>query len=109
MTIKKLATVSLAATLVVLSYSLTPVVQKASAGLGPAPAATAATSVASGGSNAGGWIVGGIFISVASIITCAMIVGFQEDREMTLEEALLSGAVPLGCLLREELGVDGTP
>lgn len=55
--------------------------------------------------SSGGWIIGGIFISVASIIACAMIVGAEEDREMTLEEALLSGAIPLGCLLREELGV----
>lgn len=56
-----------------------------------------------GGSSAGGWIVGGIFISVASIIACAMIVGSEEGREMTLEEALLSGAIPLGCLFREHL------
>lgn len=56
-----------------------------------------------GGSTAGGWIVGGLFVSVASIIACAMIVGSEEGREMTLEEALLSGAVPLGCLFREHL------
>lgn len=56
-----------------------------------------------GGSSAGGWIVGGLFISVASIIACAMIVGSEEGREMTLEEALLSGAIPLGCLFREHL------
>jgi len=56
-----------------------------------------------GGSSAGGWIVGGIFVSVASIIACAMIVGSEEGREMTLEEALLSGAIPLGCLFREHL------
>lgn len=63
-----------------------------------APAAAAATT-----STAGGWIIGGLFFSVASIITCAMIVGAQEGREMTLEEALLSGAIPMGCLLREQL------
>lgn len=56
-----------------------------------------------GGSSAGGWIIGGLFISVASIIACAMIVGAEEGREMTLEEALLSGAIPMGCLLREQL------
>lgn len=56
-----------------------------------------------GGSSAGGWIIGGLFVSVASIIACAMIVGSEEGREMTLEEALLSGAIPLGCLLREHL------
>jgi hypothetical protein len=56
-----------------------------------------------GGSSAGGWIIGGIFVSVASIIACAMIVGSEEGREMTLEEALLSGAIPLGCLFREHL------
>ena len=58
-------------------------------------------AVAGGGSTAGGWIIGGLFVSVASIITCAMIVGSEEGREMTLEEALLSGAIPLGCLFRE--------
>lgn len=57
------------------------------------------------GSTNGGWIIGGLFISVASIIACAMIVGAEEGREMTLEEALLSGAIPLGCLFREEFGV----
>lgn len=56
-----------------------------------------------GGSSSGGWIIGGLFISVASIIACAMIVGSEEGREMTLEEALLSGAIPLGCLFREHL------
>lgn len=71
----------------------------AEAAVAPAQPAAAATSTA------GGWIVGGVFISVASIIACAMIVGAEENREMELEEALLSGAIPLGCLLREELGV----
>lgn len=61
------------------------------------------TTGGEGGSSSGGWIVGGLFISVASIIACAMIVGAEEDREMTLEEALLSGAIPLGCLFREHL------
>lgn len=56
-----------------------------------------------GSSSAGGWIIGGLFVSVASIIACAMIVGSEEGREMTLEEALLSGAIPLGCLFREHL------
>lgn len=65
-------------------------------------------SGSSAGSSAGGWIIGGLFFSVASIIVCAMIVGAEEDREMTLEEALLSGAIPLGCLFREELGVSPT-
>lgn len=63
----------------------------------PVAAATSSTS--------GIWIIGGLAFSVASIIACAMIVGAEEGREMTLEEALLSGAIPLGCLLREELGV----
>lgn len=61
------------------------------------------SALGGGGGTAGGWIVGGIFISVASIIACAMIVGAEEGREMTLEEALLSGAIPLGCLFREHL------
>jgi hypothetical protein len=60
-------------------------------------------SAVEGGSSSGGWIIGGLFFSVASIIACAMIVGSEEDREMTLEEALLSGAIPLGCLFREHL------
>lgn len=63
------------------------------------------TVVTATGSTSGGWIIGGLFISVASIIACAMIVGSEEDREMTLEEALLSGIIPLGCLFREEFGV----
>lgn len=61
------------------------------------------TAPVASGSSAGGWIIGGLFFSVASIIACAMIVGSQEGREMRLEEALLSGAVPLGCLFREHL------
>lgn len=59
--------------------------------------------VAAAASANGIWIIGGLAFSVASIITCAMIVGAQEGREMTLEEAMLSGAVPMGCLLREHL------
>jgi hypothetical protein len=62
----------------------------------------AAVAGSSGG--AGALIVGGMVVSVASIIACAMIVGSEEGREMTLEEAMLSGAVPLGCLLREHVG-----
>lgn len=72
------------------------------------PVMAPVVSGSSAGSSAGGWIIGGLFFSVASIIVCAMIVGAEEDREMTLEEALLSGAIPLGCLFREELGVSPT-
>lgn len=61
------------------------------------------TAAAAGTSSSGIWIVGGLAFSVASIIACAMIVGAEEGREMTLEEALLSGAIPMGCLLREHL------
>lgn len=64
---------------------------------------TSVVAGATGTSSSGIWIVGGLAFSVASIITCAMIVGAQEGREMTLEEALLSGAIPMGCLLREQL------
>lgn len=67
---------------------------------------TVVTGGGGGGSSSGGWIVGGLFISVASIIACAMIVGFEEDREMTLEEAVVSGIIPLGCLFREHLNDD---
>lgn len=70
---------------------------------GPSSPMIAPVIAGGGGSSAGGWIVGGIFISVASIIACAMIVGSEEGREMTLEEALLSGAIPLGCLFRDHL------
>ncbi|MEM1286260.1 MAG: hypothetical protein AAGH43_12800 [Pseudomonadota bacterium] len=52
-----------------------------------------------GGSTGGGWIVGGIFISVASIIACAAIVGANEGRELTAEEAWAAGLIPLSCLL----------
>ena len=68
----------------------------------PSPSYSMAPVVA-GSSSAGGWIIGGLFFSVASIIACAMIVGSEEGREMTLEEALLSGAIPFGCLFREHL------
>lgn len=64
---------------------------------------TAAMAGATGTSSSGIWIVGGLAFSVASIVACAMIVGAEEGREMTLEEALLSGAIPMGCLLREQL------
>jgi hypothetical protein len=67
---------------------------------------TPITTVVAGGSSgtsAGGFIVGGIFVSVASIIACSMLVGAEEGREMTLEEALLSGVIPLGCLFRDHL------
>lgn len=61
-----------------------------------------AAPVASG-SSAGGWIIGGLFISVASIIACAMIVGSEEGRELTLDEAMHAGLVPLHCLLTSHL------
>lgn len=61
------------------------------------------TAAVTGTSSSGIWIVGGLAFSVASIIACAMIVGAEEGREMTLEEAMLSGAIPMGCLLREQL------
>ena len=70
------------------------------------PVVTTVVNGGGGGSSSGGWIVGGLFISVASIIACAMIVGFEEDREMTLEEAVISGIIPLGCLFREHLNDD---
>ena len=72
----------------------------------PSPMMPAPVITAGGSSTAGGWIVGGLFVSVASIIACAMIVGSEEGREMTLEEALLSGAIPLGCLFREHLNAE---
>lgn len=58
---------------------------------------------AASGSSAGGWIIGGLFISVASIIACAMIVGSEEGRELTLDEAVHAGLVPLHCLLTRHL------
>lgn len=61
-----------------------------------------AAPVASG-SSAGGWIIGGLFISVASIIACAMIVGSEEGRELTLDEAMHAGLIPLHCLLTRHL------
>lgn len=59
--------------------------------------------VAGGGSSAGGWIIGGLFVSVASIIACAMIVGSEEGRELTLDEAMHAGLIPLHCLLANSL------
>lgn len=63
----------------------------------------APAAMAGGGSSAGGWIIGGLFISVASIIACAMIVGSEEGRELTLDEAVHAGLVPLHCLLTRHL------
>ena len=97
---------AISATLLLASYLSTVTPSQAGAMMDTGPAITSAVG---GGSSSGGWIVGGLFISVASIIACAMIVGAEEGREMTLEEALLSGAIPLGCLLREEFGIDPTP
>lgn len=74
-----------------------PVAVQAGTSVTPTVVATSSTT--------GGWIIGGLFFSVASIIACSIIVGAAEGREMTLEEALLSGSIPLGCLFREEFGV----
>jgi hypothetical protein len=51
------------------------------------------------GSSSHPWFLGLLFVSVASIITCAMIVGSEEGRELTLDEAVHAGLVPLHCLL----------
>lgn len=102
---KKLGVLAASATLLFAMHVVT--IEPSYAGDGGSTAVISV--VGGGGSSSGGWIVGGLFISVASIIACAMIVGAEEGREMTLEEALLSGAIPLGCLLREEFGLDSTP
>lgn len=61
---------------------------------------------AASGSSAGGWIIGGLFFSVASIITCAMIVGAEEGRELTLDEAVHAGLIPLHCLFDDLLDTE---
>lgn len=61
---------------------------------------------AASGSSAGGWIIGGLFFSVASIITCAMIVGSEEGRELTLDEAVHAGLIPLHCLFDDLLDTE---
>ena len=55
--------------------------------------------VKGGGGGGGAWIAGGIILSAASIITCAMIVSNKYNRELTQEEAWTAAAIPLGCLL----------
>lgn len=94
--IKKL-TIVLAMLMIAQTTMVGPVAVQAGTSVVPTVVATSSSS--------GGWIIGGLFFSVASIIACSIIVGAAEGREMTLEEALLSGSIPLGCLLREEFGV----
>ncbi|MFN3226671.1 MAG: hypothetical protein ACE360_10545 [Hyphomicrobiales bacterium] len=53
---------------------------------------------AGGGSSLNPWPVVLIGTGVASIIACAMIVGAEEGRELTLEEAVHAGLFPLHCL-----------
>lgn len=101
---KHLRLFAIAAAFALVVQPLAPVTKSHATGYESPPAMVMMmTSGGGGGASAGGWIVGGLFISVASIIACAMIVGSEEGREMTLEEALLSGAIPLGCLFREHL------
>lgn len=70
----------------------------------PAPSyASSSVVVASTGLSQGVWIVAGLFVSVASIIACATIVGAEEGRELTLDEAVHAGIIPLHCLLRRHL------
>ncbi len=80
--------------------SVTTAQQAEAGGYGymPNPPMMSPAVVGGGGSTAGGWIVGGLFISVASIIACAMIVGSEEGRELTLDEAIHAGLIPLHCL-----------
>ncbi|MBV6656199.1 MAG: hypothetical protein KI785_00370 [Devosiaceae bacterium] len=96
MSIKKVvAVLAVALTLAVGSFATTT---PAHAGMD-----TAVVVATGGGSSTGAWIVGGLVVSVLSIIACAAIIGSEQNRELTLEEALFSGTVPLGCLIYEDL------
>ncbi|MGD1887297.1 MAG: hypothetical protein ACFB01_09290 [Cohaesibacteraceae bacterium] len=65
-------------------------------------------TIATGGGSNGGWLIAGVFISIASIMTCAAIVGAAENRELTLEEAWAAGLIPLSCLFTTEFGDDNS-
>ncbi len=96
----KLRALSLA---LVLAVSVQPILGMSTATDSWAGGKGSAVVVASSGTHIAGYLVAGVFISVASIMACAAIVSAHLGREMTPEEALLSGAVPLGCLLSQHL------
>ncbi len=52
-----------------------------------------------GGGHVAGFLVAGVFVSVASIMACAAIIAGETGEQMTPEEALMSMFIPLGCLL----------
>ncbi len=58
---------------------------------------TSSVFVASGSSSTP-WVPILVFVGVASIISCAVIVGSHTGRELTLEQAVHAGIVPLHCL-----------
>jgi hypothetical protein len=62
------------------------------------PRSQPSTVVGGGGSSLNPWPVVMIGVGVASIIACAMIVGSEEGRELTLDEAVHAGLIPLHCL-----------
>lgn len=73
----------------------------------PTPSyASSSVVVASASWSQGVWIVAGLFVSVASIIACSTIVGAQEGRELTLDEAVHAGIIPLHCMLNYHLPTD---
>jgi hypothetical protein len=72
--------------------------------LAPVPShASSSTVVASSGLGHHVWVVAGLGIAVGSIIACSMIVGAEEGRELTLDEAVHAGVFPLHCLWRYHL------
>jgi predicted RNA-binding protein len=56
------------------------------------------SSVVASGSASTPWVPILVFVGVASIISCAVIVGSHTGRELTLEQAVHAGIVPLHCL-----------
>jgi hypothetical protein len=58
----------------------------------------ASTATYAAGSTATPWAPIFVFVGVASIISCAVIVGSHTGRELTLEQAVHAGLVPLHCL-----------
>ncbi|MBO6675282.1 MAG: hypothetical protein JJ908_09430 [Rhizobiales bacterium] len=56
------------------------------------------SSIVASGSASTPWVPILVFVGVASIISCAVIVGSHTGRELTLEQAVHAGIVPLHCL-----------
>jgi hypothetical protein len=79
------------------ALSLT-VAATSSYGDGPAPPLPPMAGGSHFGTGHGGVVVGSIFVTAASLIVCAIIIGQREHRELNSKEVFWSSLIPLGCL-----------